>query len=484
MEGQNHIGIYLGRTTATAVCMTGGRNGRILECFSVFADTQQEEPVEHIRQLADLVAKECSERNLTYSETSVALDCSMFMQHKIHSSFSDAKQIASTIKFDTEEVLTTNISEVAMAYLVDTSGDSGSELTVFTAEKKQIAEIIESFQANNMDPVYIEPDIYCLLRTIIKKLPENIQDTSICCLFSEMNGYFVIPRRGRKNPVLRTFLAGSAQDRTSLLIRQIPVTTAQLTEKIDLKRLSVLDYADRLDTKRLAENSGLETKTLDINELTGSDEQMRADCANNIDLVIACGAATAHTEKNHSINFRNDFMPYMGKKMILQNTVKFLGICIFLLAMAAGIYYQSLVMEQNRKRKTLRKTIGHQYSQIMMGRKLSSRTNPVQKLKGELIRIKDMRKGKMSITGEQSITAKLTMILDAFNSCASQTDLKIDSISITPNAIKINADTSSRSNSLKLFDKMKKSGLNITRQQLEQKDNRDKLSVTVSVKNQ
>ena len=134
MDGQNYLGIYISKDTATVVCpSSAGHDKKAPECFSVSID-QAEEPTP--QQLASLIAQACAERELKISEAAVALDCSMFMQHNLHSEFSDPKQIASTIRFDTEEVLATDISNVVIAFKIISSDQTGSDLMVFTAEKR------------------------------------------------------------------------------------------------------------------------------------------------------------------------------------------------------------------------------------------------------------------------------------------------------------------------------------------------------------
>ncbi len=76
----------------------------------------------------------------------MALDCAMFMQHNVHSEFSDPKRIAATVRFDTEEALATDITDVAIAFRITSSDDSGSNLTVFTAQRKVLSDVLGALQ--------------------------------------------------------------------------------------------------------------------------------------------------------------------------------------------------------------------------------------------------------------------------------------------------------------------------------------------------
>ena len=50
----------------------------------------------------------------------------MFMQHNVHSKFNDPKQIAATVRFDAEEALATDISDLAIAFKITSSNQAGS----------------------------------------------------------------------------------------------------------------------------------------------------------------------------------------------------------------------------------------------------------------------------------------------------------------------------------------------------------------------
>jgi hypothetical protein len=101
----------------------------------------------------------------------------------------------------------------------------------------------------------------------------------------------------------------------------------------------------------------------------------------------------------------------------------------------------------------------------------------VRKLGGLLRRIESERKGL--ITDEESVSSKLTLVLNAFNKCATQTNLNIKSISITARDIGITGDTSNRRNTLAFFDTVRKSGLEISKEAFGAKGARDTFTITV-----
>ena len=170
METRNYIGIYLSQHAATVVSLgVEGSNHRVLNCFSVSVDKADEQDIGSEKRLAGLISNKLAEIIPTYKncEIGVALDCSMFMQHNVHSSFNDAKQITQTIKFDTEEAIASDVSDLAISFEIVSSGDQGSELTVFTCKQKILSGIILSLKSYGIDPVAIEPDVFCLSRFML-----------------------------------------------------------------------------------------------------------------------------------------------------------------------------------------------------------------------------------------------------------------------------------------------------------------------------
>jgi len=473
VEGPNYLGIYLSKDTATAVCL-GGRS--ILGCFSV---TIEETEKQKLQELVRLITEGCAERGLKFSDVAVALDCSMFMQHNVRSKFSDPKQIAATIRFDAEEVLAMDITDLAIAFKVTSSNQAGSSLTVFTAKKKQLSDILISLQSNNIDPVTIEPDVNCLSRFILQNvsLPPDLRP--LFCVLSDSSGYFIAFAESQETLAMRTFLVKPAQERNALLAREVPVTTALVKSDKPVNCIKVFDSTGSVNYQQLSERLGIEAGSVDLVEAVATSPEALADCADPVGFAIAYGAALSHLEKAQSVNFRNDFMSYQGKKVRLQKAMKFSSVSVVVLMLAAGLYFQLQLWQENKYRNRLREKFEKQYSAVMLGKKPPAKSNPVKKLAGELRRIESVKEGLLSVTGEESISAKLTMVLDAFNKCAVQTNLNIGSITITTKTISIAGDTSSRGNTLKLFDAIRESRLEILQQYLDAKGGRDNFRITI-----
>jgi len=161
VESGNHLGIYWSKNKATVVCLAPpGRERKVLDGFSVSVDGAEQGQ----QALADRVVQMCRQRKVKFTDVAVALDCASFMQHAVHSEFSDPKRIAATVRFDTEEALATDISEMAVAFRVASPGEEGANLDVFTAQRATLTDILLSLQSHGIDPVAVDPDVCCLAR--------------------------------------------------------------------------------------------------------------------------------------------------------------------------------------------------------------------------------------------------------------------------------------------------------------------------------
>jgi len=268
VEAHNYLGIYISRDTATAVCLgPQGKGGNLLGCFSVSIEDQEQA---NAQTLASLLAQGCAERKLRFSEVAVAMDCAMFMQHNVHSEFSDPKRIAATVKFDTEEALATDITEVALAFEIASSDEDGSKLNVFTAKRDILTEVLEALQQYNLDPVTMEPDVGCMSRFVgrVVETAEPREGETSCAILSKSRGYLIAPAKAaneeaRTAPTVRTFLLGPSQDRGKVLTREVLVTTAMVEGGEPTDSLKVFDAAGKVNVQDVGQKLGIETDTID-----------------------------------------------------------------------------------------------------------------------------------------------------------------------------------------------------------------------------
>jgi len=473
VNGQGCLGIYLTHDKAAAVCLDSPQtSAEVIACFEVSLQTESSGG---FSELADRIAQLCSQRNLQFSHIAVALDCSLYMQHDVHSNFSDKKQIESTVRFDTEEALAADISDVALAFGILSSDENGSALRVFTSQKTILAEVINTLAANNLDPVTVEPDVTCLCRFVTSRYFEKQAppEETLFAALSQSNGYLVGPLRrdSETAAIQRTFLIAPGQDRNDVFLRQTPLSIARLGAEVSLNKLLFLDSAGSLQGDRLASALGLAAESADFT--------MPQDCSNPVTFAVACGAALSHLQKDPHISFRSDYMPYLGKRRRFEKTLKIISVSACVILVALGLNLTLRLMQKNKPVKLLREKLAADYAAALPDEeKMPSKLTAAQNdLKKALNRIERIRSGQLSATGEQSVPAKLTAVLDAFNAVASPTSLNIEKISITARNVTITGDTSNRSNTLKLLAEIKKT-MNVQQENLGTQGGRDTFSIT------
>jgi hypothetical protein len=299
---------------------------------------------------------------------------------------------------------------------------------------------------------------------------------------------------------MRTFLL-SAQNRTELLARQVSMTTALLGLAQPINRLEVFDSFDSFDytQDRYAQDRSagsvscddvagkltIQTERIDLFASAQVSAETITDCPDPVEFAIAYGAATAFLDLHQNPNWRSDFMPYQGRKMRLQSALKYFSAAAVVLALALGFYGLMQAMQVNKYRGRLREKFAKEYSAAMLGQQMPDKSKEaVRRLGTALRRIKDAQKGAFSLTGEEAVAGKLAMVLQAFNKCSSAAGLNIESVAITDKSITISGDTSSPDNTLKVFEALKQTGLNVLQQRISSEGERSTFSVTVEPKKQ
>lgn len=487
MESQSHLGIYIDKDTATVVCLSAkAKEVRVLGCFSVTA-ADKEQPT--FQTLANLIAEGCAQRQWRFVDVALAMDCALFMQHSVHSQFKDQKQIAATVKFDTEEALATDISTVGLAFEVTSSDQTGSKLTVFTAERKILTDILSALQQYGIDPITMEPDVCCLSRFLNRRIsPSGPQESrSLFALLSRRSGYLIIPplaaeEASGKTSIARTFLVGAARDRTTLLAREALITTALVENTQSVANVHAFDSAGTLDSEQLSQRLARQVDAIDLHHAAGVEPQALNDCLSPVDFVIACGAALIHSDKANRVDFRSDFSPFQGKTLRLQKALKFTAVSLVILLIAVGLYFQTQLFSVNKGMAKMRSKFAKDYTDVTL-EKLSSTTTTrkaVLDIKALLRRIEAEKKGL--IADKTSVSSRLTLVLAAFVKCAAPTDLNVTSITITTKGIDVSGDTSSRQNRQKIFDTIREGGLDILGERYEFKNGREYFTLMLAPK--
>ncbi|HNS21044.1 MAG TPA: hypothetical protein PKH24_11130 [Sedimentisphaerales bacterium] len=483
MQSGQQLGIYLRQDRATVVCLAcQGRERKLLDCFSVRVEANESAP----KVLYDRVARACDERKVRFVEAAVALDCAAVMQHAVHSEFSDPKRVAATVRFDTEEALATDITDQAVSFRIASCNEEGANLDVFTAPRSTLTEIIESLQGHRIDPVSIDPDVCCLSRYLADHTPAQ-QDGQAGTLYASLadgRGYLVAVSAQGDVLTYRTFLVGASQDRASLLAREALVTAA-LVANHPVGRLLVFDAAGDLQRQSISEKTGLPVETCDLAALAGVEQGGIADCSDAVDFALAYGAALGLADKASSVNLRNDHMPFLGKKMRLQKAVRFLSVSVTILLLALGVFFHSKLLRENHNREALRLKFEPDYLAVMPGK---AKLPPTMKTAvGDLERaLRTLKAEKTGIGADQdSVSAKLTLVLRALVACAKEAGLGVQSITITATTITVEGTTSGHHNAANvLMPAMEKAGLQVRGNRIDREGDHDKFSMTLAPKKQ
>jgi len=300
----------------------------------------------------------------------------MFMQHAVKSEFSDVKKITQTVRFDTEEALGSDATDVAIAFKIDSTDQTGANLSVFTTPKQAFSAILTALQANNLDPVSIEPDANCLARFICQKFAGEPDAHPLFAFLSGHNGYFIAPLTlpwYKINPMppaaMRAFLIHSPRTRTELLARQASMTTALLKTGQPINRLEIFDVANSVNIAEIGGRLNLQSEQIDMLKSAGFTAEITAGCPDAVEFAIAFGAALACTDPPGSASWRSDFMPYQGRKMRLQNTMKYFCVALTLLMLALGLYGFMQGLQFKKYRSGLREKFSEEFSKVMLGEK-------------------------------------------------------------------------------------------------------------------
>ncbi len=489
MDDKKYLGVYIERCSASVVSLAQtAREHKVADCFSVTIGEKGDQ-AQDTAELVNLIADQCAKKALVYQDCqiAVALDCSMYMQHKVHSEFTDSRQIAQTIRFDTEESAATDISGDALAFEVYSKSSAGTDLNVFTAQKKILLDILTAFSKHNIDPVTIEPDISCLSRFLTRYLPSTQNQTTVFAVLSGRNGYLIVPSSDTgTSAVKRAFLISPVQDRNNLITRQITLTTAAIDDENQNIFLKVFDAAGKIDPQKIAQKLRCQVENIDLTAPIPAELDVLSDSTDKVAFAAAAGAAFSLADGNDVVDFRADFSPFQGKKHKIQKNIKVIGICAVICMLALGVFFQKKLFDANKPRKEIRAVFENDYIAVLPGSKeLPDKfSEALRKLKKESDRLQRYEKGRINAEGEKTSSAKLTMTLEAFNKddCAKNINLQIDSINITSKYIRLTGSTLSYNGTMELRKKLIESDLEILNEELFSKGGRHNFSITLEAK--
>lgn len=447
MDNQSTAGIYIKKDKAVAVVHQVGKTAKKLKMISV-----ARKPDDDQATIAGLLWGKLKEEKINPANFSMAADCEYYIQHKLHSQFTDHRQIAQTIKFDAEEVLATDILQKAVAFEVNKSSATGSDVTIYSAERAVLADVLSDFRTNKIDPVAIEPDIVCLTRFIKSKMAKSA-DVKDCVfvLISNEKCYMINFDPEMSKPLSRTFLTNQTDDKTKLLQRQIPMTLAGFSRELEGLKVMLVDTTGSVDLARLGSILGIEIESSSLAQYL----PQIPDDVDTLDAAVACGSRVMATEKN-LVDFRKDFSPYLGRRQAIEKTLKFMAIFVSVVLLAVAVYFQIEVLKKADNVKKAEKKLFNQAVMILPKRKLeTTRETTVSLLQREIVRLNDQKSGQLTLEAG-SIEAKLNFVFQAINSTPGNLDLNIETIDVSQRSIRIIGDTDSSQSTLTFFDAIKK----------------------------
>ncbi|NLW82824.1 MAG: hypothetical protein GXY41_00220 [Phycisphaerae bacterium] len=473
MEHTSSLGLYLSRGRAIAVWLSE-KDSETITRAQAFVPTEGESAQTMALQAARAIAR----HDNPVEQIFVALDCSYYTQYSLHSEFSDVRQIESTIKFDAEEAAAADAMNLAVTFTVTGPLPTGAEVMAFSADRQTITDILLDVQEGGLDPAMIEPDAVCLARAMEHMLHIAEQPDTLFVLTAERNCYFIQPGNNGYAPKIRSFLLGAQAQRTASMMREILLAITGWDDETPLKKVVFVHPPEGVDCETLAQRTALEIRVESAVEKVRSDKPLDPDIP-TAELLMAVGAAFAPLDKARSADFRRDFMPYQGKRKILESSLRLTCISLAVLFVAIGIFFQFRTWRTNVYAADINEKLAEEYRGAMYGANPPTTEAINSRLRRTLVNVRRVQDG-LGPGDDKSVPAKLTFLLEAINSCPPEVDVKIQQIMITDNTMSVKGDTNSRRSTLDLFDAVKKHPrLKLGTERMSISGNRDTFDFTV-----
>ncbi|MEN8127773.1 MAG: hypothetical protein ABFR90_08205 [Planctomycetota bacterium] len=441
MDENGSLGLFLCRDKAVAVWVSSGSEASVLHTLNI--TPAEDEP----STIALQAARAVNRADFTFDEAFVAIDCGYYTQYKLHSEFDDYGQVESTIKFDAEEAAATDATNLAVTFDITGKAQIGSEVTVYTADRQLLTDILLDVQEGALDPSLIEPDGVCLARALSQDERVADRTDTVFVVLSSSNCYMIRPQADFA-PVVRTLLIGAGQNVTNVLSREIMLASGSADPDHAIKSITLMGRVDDVNKDQLAQRSGLKVyidpPQKEITRALADDSDMACH-----ELMIAYGAALAAKTRGHKTDFRRDFMPYQGRRKILENSLRLIGISLTILLVSVAVFFQLKTFQTARDTGRLKVKLLKEHKAVTYGKVPRKPRTVLSSLKTELNRAQRMEAG-MGPGDDKSVPAKLTFFLDAVNKTPKSVNINIQKVTITERSMKVKLDTNSRSGTLAL----------------------------------
>lgn len=445
MESNRFLGIAISRHQAVLVCLDA-RNpaAEAIDCFTV----SPEQGTGQAPSLAAAIGQAIRSKGLIYDEAAVAVSSDYYAQYPVHSAFSEPRQIEGTIRFDAEEATAADAATLAITFEILRTEANGSEVMVYSADRQALTDILLDLHSQGIDPMILEPDVVSLARALDKK-SEFAHDSQTlyvilgpgsCCFLRNANkGHGVYSRR---------VLFGSGTDQTAELARQLHLTLAGWPSEEPVRTIVLAGETKSIHLQALGEKVSQPVKTADLS-LPGSSQNEPALAA------AAWGAALSHVVRGRRADFRRDFMPYQGRRRILQKSLRIISVSLTLILLAVGIYFQFKTFRMNGYTARLENKIADEYKACMFGQKPPTNQPILTRLRNVLRQAKQRQEG-FGPGDDNSVVARLTFVLEAVNKAPASVDVQVQQIAVTERTLRVKGNTNGRKSTLQLFDEMKK----------------------------
>jgi len=475
MEQNELLGVYLTPEGAYCAVLSGKGHTSGIRCFFVSsADSAQQGTA-----AMTAIARQAVGQAGLFEQSAVAVRSNLISQYYHHSEFADAKQVESTVRFDAEEASAADASTLAIAYEITQSGPGGSDVTLYTVSRQILTDLLLDVQAGGMDPAQMEPDAVCLARAL-EKTPEFDEKGRMYLLIFDRTCYLITSINAGMAPKVRTFLLPDEADKTAALARQVILTSAGMTDAGPFKKLILVGHIEGIDKAEMGRRAGMAAELLDAQKLLNLEIPYEASAGHFNGFLFACGAAMGLAGRVRKADFRRDFMPYEGRRRVLQRSFRVVSISLTILFLVFGSYFQVKTLRVSGYASAWDKKLKTDYSAAMYGAKPPANESMGSKLRRTL---NDVKKFQQTGFDENAITARLTYILEAINQSPASVDVNLKTITISDRSITLIGDTDSRKSTRDLFDSIKgHKRLEVAEERFNANGPRDEFNITLKIK--
>lgn len=474
MEQANYLGMYLTPEGIYAAVLSDKGHAAGVRCFFVPCASSASEG-----SALTAAARQALHQAGPCEEFAAAVRSSVINQYDLHSEFTDPRQIESTIRFDAEEAAATDASSLAVTFAITASGSTGSDIAVYTADRQTLTDILLDLQGAGLDPTVLEPDGVCLARAMEKTGVLSAAGKIFLLIFGRAC-FLLVPQGDGFAPKVRTFLLPDDPDKTTALSRQMILSVAALPAASSIKTLVLVNSGQDIDAAEMSKRMGMQVEQLELSGQLNLQTPYELPAEQTGGFLFACGSAMALAGRGLRADFRRDFMPYQGRRRLLQKSLKVVSVSLTILFVMLGLYFQTRAIRMNNYTSQLYERLKNDYTSAMYGKTPPSSESVGSRLRRELTRVKQLQQYGLD---ESAVTARLTYVLEAINDSPKSVDVNIKTITISDRTISLIGDTDSRKSTRELFDAIKKHRkLEVSEERFNAAGNRDEFVVSLKIK--